>query len=342
MKQGLVSVVLPIYGVENYLDRCIMSIVNQTYSELEIILVDDGSRDRCPAMCDNWAKKDSRIKVIHKVNAGLGMARNTGIEHAKGEYICFFDSDDYVALDTIEKAYNLAKAEQSDIVIFGLSKVDANGNIKRTIIPQTDKVTYSGKEVQSDFLPDLIASHPKSIRKYLYVSACVCLYSMDMIRNSGWLFASEREIISEDAFSLLCLYRYVQRVSVLPEALYFYCENKISLTHTYRKDRYERICHFHQTSVNKARELGYSEDVVNRLQELFVSFLIGAMKTVLKADCSETEKKQEIKRIIKDPYLAEFAWDNSLKRESQKRNIFTSFLKKRMWRCCYVLLKLVS
>lgn len=124
---GLLSVVVPVYKVEPYLDRCVESIVNQTYSNLEIILVDDGSPDRCPQMCDEWAKRDGRIKVVHKQNAGLGMARNTGIENAAGEYICFFDSDDYVALDTIEKAYRLAAAEKSDIVLFGYYNVNQDG-----------------------------------------------------------------------------------------------------------------------------------------------------------------------------------------------------------------------
>ena len=97
MVSGLVTVVIPVYNVEAYLDRCVQSVVNQTYKNLEIILIDDGSPDNCPAMCDAWAQKDKRIKVVHKENAGLGYARNTGIEHATGEYICFFDSDDYVA-----------------------------------------------------------------------------------------------------------------------------------------------------------------------------------------------------------------------------------------------------
>ena len=119
MNQGLVTVVLPIYNVEKYLDRCMKSIVNQTYRNLEIILVDDGSPDHCPEICDRWAETDNRIRVIHKENAGLGMARNTGIENASGEYICLFDSDDYVALDLVEKAYTLAQESQADIVIFG-------------------------------------------------------------------------------------------------------------------------------------------------------------------------------------------------------------------------------
>lgn len=87
MEVGLVSIVLPIYNVEKYLDRCIESVVRQTYNNLEIILVDDGSPDGCPQKCDEWAKKDKRIKVIHKNNAGLGYARNTGIENASGEFL---------------------------------------------------------------------------------------------------------------------------------------------------------------------------------------------------------------------------------------------------------------
>lgn len=116
MKAGLVSIVLPIYNVEKYLDRCIESVINQTYRNLEILLVDDGSPDDCPQKCEEWAKKDGRIKVIHKANAGLGYARNTGIENASGEYICFFDSDDYIDPSTIEKAYNTAQKNNSDMV----------------------------------------------------------------------------------------------------------------------------------------------------------------------------------------------------------------------------------
>lgn len=342
MRPGVVSVVLPIYGVEKYLDRCITSIVNQTYSNLEIILVDDGSPDNCPQMCEEWAKKDSRIKVIHKENAGLGMARNTGIENATGEYICFFDSDDYVAFDTVEKAYMLAKKEFSDIVIFGLFTVDSKGAVIKSFVPQTDKVTYTGDEVRDAFLPDLIAEGANSPRQNLRMSAWACLYSLDMIHKSGWRFISEREIISEDVFSLLCLYKYVSSVSVLCEALYYYCENGTSLTHTYRTDRFEKICHFHETSVKKSRELRYSEEVVSRLQEPFISFVIAAMKMIVQSDCSELEKKQEIRRIITGPYLTGFQWDDILKSNSPKRNLFVFLLKKRMWRSCYMLLKLAG
>ena len=119
MKQGLVSIVVPVYNTGKYLNRCMNSIVKQTYSNIEVILIDDGSTDDSSDLCDEWAEKDERIKVIHKLNAGLGMARNTGIENAKGEYICFFDSDDYIDLQTIEKSYRLACKSEADLVCFG-------------------------------------------------------------------------------------------------------------------------------------------------------------------------------------------------------------------------------
>ncbi len=105
----LISVIVPVYKVAAYLDRCVASIVNQTYSNLEIILVDDGSPDNCGAMCDAWAEKDSRIKVIHKENGGLSDARNAGMETATGEYIAFVDSDDWLHLEYISLLYQAAK-----------------------------------------------------------------------------------------------------------------------------------------------------------------------------------------------------------------------------------------
>lgn len=111
----LISVIVPVYNVEKYLDRCVQSIVNQTYQNLEIILVDDGSPDGCPAMCDAWAEKDNRIRVIHKENGGLSDARNAGMEIANGEYIAFVDSDDWVSPDYIDAMYQAIRNTGGEI-----------------------------------------------------------------------------------------------------------------------------------------------------------------------------------------------------------------------------------
>ena len=116
MDKAKVSIIVPCYGVEKYLDCCMESIVNQTLKDIEIILVDDGSPDRVPQICDEWAQKDPRIKVIHKKNAGLGYARNSGLEIASGEYVAFVDSDDYVDIRMYEFLYGNAVANDLDIV----------------------------------------------------------------------------------------------------------------------------------------------------------------------------------------------------------------------------------
>ncbi len=111
----LISVIVPVYKVEAYLDRCVNSIVNQTYHSLEIILVDDGSPDRCPEICDAWAKKDKRIKVIHKENGGLSDARNAGMQIASGKYMGFVDADDWIAAEMYEKLLSELQRDGSDI-----------------------------------------------------------------------------------------------------------------------------------------------------------------------------------------------------------------------------------
>ena len=123
----LISVIVPVYKVEKYLDRCVQSIVDQTYRNLEIILVDDGSPDECPTMCDTWALKDTRIRVIHKPNGGLSDARNAGMAVAIGVFVGFVDSDDYIAPEMYQLLYKSMAAEGSDIAACGVEMVFEDG-----------------------------------------------------------------------------------------------------------------------------------------------------------------------------------------------------------------------
>ena len=114
-----ISVIIPVYGVEKYLDKCVESVVNQTYKDIEIILIDDGGKDKCPEMCDDWAKRDNRIIVIHKENGGQGLARNAGLDIATGEYILFVDSDDYIELNMVDELVKGTDDGKHDIVLCG-------------------------------------------------------------------------------------------------------------------------------------------------------------------------------------------------------------------------------
>lgn len=124
------SVIVPIYNVEEYLDECIKSIVNQTYKNLEIILVDDGSPDHCPELCDIWAENDSRIKVIHKENGGVSSARNAGLDVAAGDFIAFVDSDDYLDSDMYEIMLTQMREHNADMAQCGIVRENADGSVE--------------------------------------------------------------------------------------------------------------------------------------------------------------------------------------------------------------------
>ena len=148
--EDLISVIIPVYNVEKYLTKCIESIIKQTYSNLEIILVNDGSPDNCGKICDEYAKKDNRIKVIHKNNGGQSEARNYGLEIATGKYITFLDSDDYISEDYIEYMYKLIKNNNADISICGVQIVNKENKKYKT--DETEVKIYKTQEAFENLL----------------------------------------------------------------------------------------------------------------------------------------------------------------------------------------------
>lgn len=167
MENGKISIIVPVYKVEQYLERCVNSLTNQTYKNIEIILVDDGSPDQCPQMCDGYAGEDSRIKVIHKKNGGLSDARNAGLDAATGEYIAFVDSDDWVEPDFIEQLYVNAKKEDADISIIGCTLVWDDGRRKPV---SNDKGYY-------------VFDNEKAIREMLAQRKFGCMVCQKMYRK---------------------------------------------------------------------------------------------------------------------------------------------------------------
>lgn len=340
MKQPLVTVVLPIYNVEKYLDRCIESVVNQTYNNLEILMIDDGSPDRCPQMCEEWAKKDPRIRVIHKKNQGLGHARNTGIEYATGQYICFFDSDDYIRKDTAEKALAQITKEQADVVLFGYSSVGADGRIVSEFSPGVGYKTYRGASVKEEFLPDFVAPNPsKKEPRAFYMSACMAMYAIDIIRESGWRFVSERDIISEDVYSLLDLARHLRCVTVIPDPLYFYCDNGASLSRRYLPGRYLRIRHFYQEIMRLCQDAGYNGDVLHRVSKPYLAFTLSALKQEAMAEGNWTQRMESVKEIVGDATLQKVLEENKKDVVSWTRKVMFRCMRRKWYWICFLLLK---
>ncbi len=343
MIEGLVTVVLPIYNVEKYLNDAVLSVVNQSYKNLEILLINDGSKDSCGEICDQWAKKDNRIQVIHKKNAGLGMARNTGIENSNGEYICFFDSDDYISPDTVEKLYNQAKKEKAQAVVFGLKTFDESGKITEEFAPKTGYKTYCGDDVVNSFLVDYIAPDPKGDgTRLFYMSSCLILYSNEYIKKVQWRFVSERDIISEDVYSLLSFFHGVERVTVLPEALYFYRKNTSSLSRSYQPNRYEKIKSFYLQSVELCKKLNYGEIVLHRISKPFLAFTISALKQECSVKRSFKESYSICQNVFKDPILQRVLNENKNDNVSKTRKALFFAIRNRLYLLSFWLLKVNS
>ena len=142
-----ISVIVPVYRVEKYLPACIDSILNQTFTDFELILVDDGSPDRCPAICDEAAERDARVRVIHQANAGLSAARNAGIEAAHGAWLSFVDSDDYIAPHFCEKLYQTAQRTNADCVMCSVQNVDESGKLIDSALMRVADEVKTGQEV---------------------------------------------------------------------------------------------------------------------------------------------------------------------------------------------------
>lgn len=204
----LISIVIPIYNVELYLDRCLRSIVNQTYDNLEIILVDDGSIDRCPNICDNWEKKDHRIKVIHKKNGGLSDARNSGTNIANGKYITYIDSDDWVSNYYVEMLYKTLYKTDADIAVCNFTKTNKEIQYKEKLC---NPIVYNNLEAIREML----------YQKNIDNSAWGKLYPTNLMKKM--LYPTGR--LYEDLFITYKVFANVSKIAYLNSSLYYYWIN---------------------------------------------------------------------------------------------------------------------
>ncbi|MDO5479724.1 MAG: glycosyltransferase family 2 protein, partial [Clostridia bacterium] len=239
------SVIVPVYKVEEYLENCIESVRNQTFSDFELILVDDGSPDRCPGICDEYAKKDGRIKVVHKPNGGLASARRAGIKVAEGDYVFNLDSDDLIEADTLESAYKIIKDTDCEIVSFSYRWVKGGKTIKITndCIPEG---LYTGEKIEKYIYPGLLMD--KDMNHLSYYLAGKAVKRELLVPNQ--LGVSEKISLGED---LCCVFPcYLQAKSV-------YISKKNAYLYTVRED-----------SMSKGfntKQIFLLEDVINEISK---------------------------------------------------------------------------
>ena len=223
----LISVIVPVYKVEPYLDRCVKSIIKQTYRKIEIILVDDGSPDQCPQMCDEWENRDERIRVLHKKNGGLSSARNEGIAKSKGRYIAFVDSDDCIDERFIECLYLQTVKTGAQISCVDMLRFEEEQQIVSDIAIPEIKV-YTKKEA--------IAALFESVGFQDY--ACNKMYERELFNTVT--FPEGR--VMEDLGTTYRLFECCETISFCPQKLYFYYQRDDSIVHNsdakYVEDRY--------------------------------------------------------------------------------------------------------
>ena len=213
-----ISVIIPVYKVEEYLAGCLKSVLNQTFQDYEVILVDDGSPDRCPQLCDEWVEKDSRIFAIHRENGGLSAARNTGVKAARGDYLYFLDSDDELTVDALEQMYAMVE-QHPDVELvqggFFVKKEDAGCHTPYSLPEYTEDARLI-KNTLLTFDGDLIKAQSRLVRRDFF------------IENSLWF---KEGIIHEDNYWTFFLAKHVRTMCFCNKRTYYHRMNPDSITH---------------------------------------------------------------------------------------------------------------
>lgn len=299
-----ISVIVPVYRVEKYLGRCVNSLLGQTLSDIEIILVDDGSPDGCPALCDEFAKKDGRIKVLHKENEGLGLARNSGMSLAVGEYIAFVDSDDYVKSEMYRTLYEAAQRENADIAMCGLRCIGGIMSAKENDVQNINcfdgYTVFDGKEGIDRLMLDISGALPKEDQDSRYgFSSVKNIYRKEVLEKNKIRFLSEKEVMSEDVFFLLDFLDKCECAVGVPGAFYCYCRNGQSLSKSYRSDRFEK-CRLIIDGINGVLSKRMDESVYKIYTDrLFQAYARAACMQEIQFAPSNGIDKKELDRRLK-------------------------------------------
>lgn len=286
----MVSVVIPIYKVEEYLRECVDSVINQTYTDLEIILVDDGSPDNCGKICDEYASKDSRVVVIHKENGGLSDARNAGLAIAHGEYTYFLDSDDYIELDAISKMLVVAEKEHADIVFFKCIEFSEDPSIPVYDIDiRYEYPTAPGGEIL----------RKRADNKEMWHSIWLHFYRTAFLVEEGLLF--EKGMLYEDTLFSGIAYARAKRVSVLNEALHHYRKRKGSIMNV--KPKKKNLSSFFTgiKGLSKEKERYQEGSSEQGALDAMIVYVAGAyMEMYCDADREVRKGSKEERRVIRN------------------------------------------
>ncbi|HFI0107109.1 TPA: glycosyltransferase family 2 protein [Streptococcus suis] len=259
--KDLVSIIVPIYNVEKFLPRCIESICNQSYENIEILLINDGSTDGSEQICVDFMARDPRIRYFLKENGGLSDARNYGIERAQGKYLSFIDSDDFVESDFILRLYDALVQQNASVAIAGFSKVDENGTILKKELLENEELVLTGREVCKKL---------HSEKGQVFVVAWNKLYKKELFSNVQYAKGK----IHEDEYIAYQLFYDLDRIAVVNDSLYYYVERQESITRTQMTDlRFECLIEYQLLRIDFFNSKNDSE-LMTLNQQAFLLFVI--------------------------------------------------------------------
>lgn len=326
-----VSVIVPVYNISEYLDKCIASVCRQTYPALEILLVDDGSTDDSPEKCDQWADKDNRIRVIHKKNGGLSDARNVGLDAASGSFVYFLDGDDYIEPNLIETALSYMDSDV-DLVAFQYQKEWPDGTVKKSPYKIGDYL-LTNDQAKAHFLLTVL------LRYGIGWEAWSRLFRRDIIEKWALRFVDNRKIFAEDLYFSLCYCSHIRKIVCIPDSLYHYIQRSGSIMDTdsakLNIGRVNELAKAVYEHYAKCEDCGVFIDVFPAIHYLVITNEMDKAKrqrvlsdktaaVKIKADIQNyVFFKNQIKALIKNPQLLEQVYS---KGELAERMVYLRYI----------------
>ena len=264
------SIIVPIYKVEKYLTHCIESVINQTFSDFELILVDDGSPDNCPQICDDYKERDNRIKVVHKENGGLASARKTGIEVAKGDYILNLDSDDKIEIDTLECAYEIINRTKCDVISFSYKWVDENGSVTGITTDVCAEGLYDQEKIKKEIFPRIMMDENMNHISYYLAGKVIKRQLLKPIQLS----VNPKISLGEDLCVTVPCYLNAQSIYISKKEMYLYTKRSDSISKGFNTNQIFQI----DDVINEVNKLNFEKvsDIDNQIfrYSFFMCFAI--------------------------------------------------------------------
>lgn len=265
------SVIIPVYNKEAYIEECINSVVNQSFTDIEIIIVDDGSTDNSAKVCEKCASKDERIRFISKSNTGVSDTRNFALKSAKGEYISFVDADDYIEIDTYAKCYEEVQHQKSDACYFGRRSVGVDPKTSPVVTIEKNMI-YEKEQIASEFVKYFFGGlKGENTRKYITGSSCTAVYNKTIIEKNNICFPMLRQ--NEDSIFNLRFCFYARKISVIRDVLY---NNRVLATSASRCYNPERLLSFKGSYLEKKKmvlQFTSCDDANDRVEYNFINMV---------------------------------------------------------------------